>query len=70
METLIAHPENEQQAEAVKAVLKALNIPFEEEKDTTDYLLSTEANAKKLNESIEQIENGKVTTINLDDIWK
>jgi hypothetical protein len=70
METLIAHPENEQQAEAVKAVLKALNIPFEEEKDTTEHLLSTEANTKKLNKSIEQIENGKVTTINLDDVWK
>jgi hypothetical protein len=67
METLIAHPENEQQAEAV---LKALNIPFEEEKDTTEHLLSTEANTKKLNKSIEQIENGKVTTINLDDVWK
>ncbi len=70
METLIAHPENEQQADALKAVMKALNVPFEEEKDTTEYMLSSEANAIKLNESIEQVKNGNIHSVNLDDIWK
>lgn len=32
METLIVHPDNEEQLTAVKAVLNALKITFEEEK--------------------------------------
>ncbi|GGI24012.1 DUF2683 family protein [Pedobacter mendelii] len=31
METLIAHPQNEEQATALKAVMKALKIDFETE---------------------------------------
>ena len=32
METLIMHPENKEQLAALKAVAKALKVPFEKEK--------------------------------------
>jgi hypothetical protein len=36
METLTIHPENSDQLEAVKAVLKALKIPFERQESPYD----------------------------------
>ena len=70
METLIVHPETPEKAEALKAVMKALNVAYEEDMDTTAYLLSTKANKESLEQSIEQVQKGKTTTITLDDIWK
>lgn len=35
METLIAHPKNEEQSAALKAVMKVLNIDFETEEKPT-----------------------------------
>ncbi|AFD09213.1 type II toxin-antitoxin system Phd/YefM family antitoxin [Solitalea canadensis] len=36
----------------------------------TLHLVSTEANRKHLIESIKQVEEGKVTSISVDDLWK
>jgi len=38
--------------------------------DETEYLTSTEANRKSLEESIKQIEEGDVVKIALEDLWK
>lgn len=56
----------------MKAFFDALQVPyeFEPDMDTTEYLLSTEANRKALYESIAQEREGKGIKVNLDDIWK
>lgn len=70
METLIVYPETLEKAEAIKAVLKVLKISYEKEQDTTEYLLSTEANKEALEESMSQIREGENVKVNLDEIWK
>jgi len=70
METLIVYAETPEKSEALKAVMKALNVSYEEEQDTTEYLLSTEANREALEQSLLQIKEGKTSTVNLDEIWK
>ncbi len=48
---------------ALKAFLTAFGISYRTEKtkysDTTDYLLSSQANKNRLHESIEQLNSGK-----------
>ena len=70
METLIVHPQTPEKAEALKAVMKAMDVAYEEDMDTTDYLLSIKANKEALEQSIAQAQKGETTTITLDDIWK
>lgn len=70
--TYIANPINKEQEKAVKAFLDALEVPYEvtTPKDETEYLLSTQANRKRLEEAMEEDLQGKGKTISLDDIWK
>jgi len=70
METLIAFPETPEKAEALKSVMKALGVAYEQEQDTTEYLLSSDANRKRLEQSIEEVKEGKVVKVDLDQIWK
>ncbi|MEX8546873.1 MAG: DUF2683 family protein [Mucilaginibacter sp.] len=65
MGTLIVHPENEEQLTAVKAVLNALKVTFEEEESPYDPAFVAEIlQAKK------DIENGKGVKIRTKDLWK
>ncbi|RYZ57830.1 MAG: hypothetical protein EOO14_10515 [Chitinophagaceae bacterium] len=70
--TFIAHPTNKEQEKAIKAFLEALEVPYEvhPEKDETEYLLSTEANAKCLQQAMDDEANGKGKKISVDEIWK
>ena len=61
MNTLTVHPADEKQEKALKAVFEALEIKYEEEMDTTEYLLSNPAMKKHLEESIKQAQDGNVT---------
>lgn len=73
METLIVQPKSKEQLTALKAIMKALKIDFKTEKrmDETDRILSNPAMVKRLDESIQQIKDGKGIKISLDDdIWK
>lgn len=63
MNTIIAHPGTSEQADALKAVLKALKIAFEEAGDRP---YNPEFVAK-INESRQQAKEGKVTRLEKKD---
>ena len=70
MSTLTIHPKNEEQEKALKTIFDAFDIKYEKEMDETEYLMSTEANRKALNESIQELEAGKGIKVSLEDLWK
>ena len=47
---------------------KTISITIEDEPDTTEYLLSTEANRKHLKESLAEAKKGKLVKVNLDNL--
>lgn len=72
MKIVAAYPQNKEQEKAIKTVLKALNVPFDEEPivDETAYLLSNKQNKKRLLEAIESKHEGKGVAVNQEDLWK
>jgi hypothetical protein len=72
MTTLTIHPNTSDQETAIRIFLDALHVDYKasEDLDDTSYLLSSVANAEHLKKSIEQGQNGEVTKLHLDDIWK
>ena len=72
METLIVQPKTKEQLAALKAIMKALKVDFKTEKkmDETERILSNPAMVKWLEESEQQIREGKGVKVSLDDIWK
>jgi len=65
METLIVHPKNEEQATALKAVMKVLKIDFE----TKESPYNPEF-VKDILQAREDIKNGKGLKIAVEDLWK
>lgn len=65
METLIAHPANKEQLNAIKAFMKALKVDFKVEK----HLYNTEFVAK-IERSRQEIRDGKGVIIDVKDLWK
>ena len=65
METLIVHPENKAQLNAVKQVLKAMRISFEKE----DKPYNPEFIAK-IKKSEQNFKERKFTKIAIEDLWK
>lgn len=66
--TYAVHPITEAQEKAVRAVLEAMQIPFEEEPD-----LNRPYDAEfmaKIDESRKQAREGKGTIIKTEDLWK
>ena len=72
METIIIYPQNEDQQKALQIILKGFQIPYEQETltDETERVLANPVMAKRLNESIKNIEQGNVTVMKLEDLWK
>jgi hypothetical protein len=70
MSILTVRPKNEEQETALKTIFEAFKIEYEKELDETEYLMSSEANRKSLDESIKQLEDGKGIKIALEDLWK
>jgi hypothetical protein len=70
MSTLTIHPKDDAQEKALKTIFDAFEIKYEKELDETEYLMSSEANRKALDESIQQLEAGKGIKVSLDDLWK
>ena len=65
METLIIHPKNEAQLEAVKAFVKALKIDFTTEKKSynPEFVAKIKRSEANMNE-------GKGVKISIEDLWK
>ena len=62
---LIADTESEKILKKIKSILKP-----EKKMDETDRILANPAMVKHLDESIQQIKDGKGIKMSLDDIWK
>jgi hypothetical protein len=65
MGTLIAHPENKEKLDALKAFMKALKIRFEEEKSPYNPEF-----VKKIKQSEDDFKAGKFKAIKTEDLWK
>ncbi|HEX3385746.1 MAG TPA: DUF2683 family protein [Mucilaginibacter sp.] len=63
MGTLIVHPENKEQSDALKTFMKAFKIVFEEEKSVYDPEF-----VAKIKKSREQVRNGETRPINIADL--
>lgn len=61
---LLLDTDNEKLLKKVKTLLTR------EKMDETEYLMASEANRKKLLESIQQANEGKTTPIAIEDLWK
>jgi hypothetical protein len=62
---LIADIDNEKALKKIKRILES-----EKKMDETDRILANPAMVKRLEESIQQIKDGKGVKISLDDLWK
>jgi uncharacterized membrane protein (DUF106 family) len=65
METLIAHPTNKEQMNALKAFMKALKVEFKIEKNAYDPEF-----VAKIEQSKQEIKDGKGVRIKVEDLWK
>jgi hypothetical protein len=65
MESLIVHPQNKEQLNALKTFMKAFKISFEEEK--TDYDPEFVAMVLKGDEDLKA---GKGVKVDIDNLWK
>ena len=72
MNILLVHPENEKQDKAIRAVFEAMQIRYEEEPelDETERILANADAVLKLDQSIKEAKEGRVTKIAIDDLWK
>ncbi|WP_439699010.1 DUF2683 family protein [Mucilaginibacter sp. AW1-7] len=62
METLIVHPQNKEQLDALKAFMKALKISFEAEKPYDPEFVA------KIQESRRQVKRGETRVVNIDNL--
>ena len=72
METIVIHPQNENQQKALQMILEGFQIPYDQEPvtDETDRILANPATASRFNDSIRNIEKGNTISIKLEDLWK
>lgn len=70
MSTFVVHLETEAQEKAVRAVLEALQINFEQEVDETEYLMSSPAMVARIEQAEKDIKDGKGVKVDLNNLWK
>lgn len=70
MSTFVVHLETEAQEKAVKAVLEALQINFEQEVDETEYIKSSPAMVARIEQSEKDIKAGKGIKVDINNLWK
>lgn len=70
METYIAYPQNEAQGKALRAVMEALQVPFETEPpEDSESPYTPEFNAK-MKRSEDNYAAGRYEVIKIEDLWK
>lgn len=68
MYPLLVYPENKKQLKAIKTLMDALNVRFEDSPyGNSPYNPEFVAKIKK---GEQEFKDGKYTTVSLDDIWK
>lgn len=67
METLIVHLKSAKKAEALKSVMKALDVKFESKKPTNPY---DPEFVSKIKEGEEDYKAGRYKKIKTEDLWK
>lgn len=70
METFIVHPKNNEERKVIKAFLEALKIKFENFKNKPEEGSYNADFVTTMEQSIQDAAEGKITRIELDDIWK
>ncbi|AYL97293.1 DUF2683 family protein [Mucilaginibacter celer] len=63
MESLIVHPKNKEQLNALKAFMKAFEISFDEDKSGYDPEF-----VAKIENSRKQVKNGETRVVNIDEL--
>lgn len=65
METLVIHPKNKKQPDAIKAVLKALEIDFKKEEKPyrPDFV-------EKIRRGEQAFQEGKGVKVDIENLWK
>ncbi len=66
MEILTVRPKDKKQLMAITAILKALDVDFNKEKESP----YDPEFVKMIHQGTEDIKNGKGTKIKLEDLWK
>jgi hypothetical protein len=64
METLIVHPQNKEQLDALKTFMKAFKISFEEEKPYDPEFVAM------ILQGEEDLKAGKGVKVDIDNLWK
>lgn len=72
MNSLTVKIHNENEEKVLLDFLKSRHYEYEEggEVDTTEYLLSSEAMKNHLEKGLQEVKEGKVSSIPLSDLWK
>ena len=65
METLVVHPENKEQLDAMKSFMKAFKISYEEETDSYDPEF-----VEMIKQGDRDLKAGKGVRVDIDDLWK
>lgn len=70
METLVVRPQNEAQQKAVKAILEALQVPYDWEPEVDNESPYNPEFVAKILQGDEDIKAGRYTVIKTEDLWK
>ena len=70
MEAIILHPKNKSQLSLLKKLAKEMGVAFETQKEEADEETYHPEFVAKIMRSREDSENGRVTIIKTEDLWK
>lgn len=70
METITLHPKNKSQLSIIKKLAKEMGMAFETKKEVAEEETYNPEFVAKIMRSREDSENGRVTVIKTEDLWK